>query len=264
MLVARRTFNRLLTLASLGMFGCGSREDGRQVSSQTAGSSGGAASRPGSLRYLALGDSYTIGESVPDSQRWPVQLAEALRGDGIEVGKVDIIARTGWRTDDLDAAITRNKPQGPYDLVSLLIGVNNQYQGRPLEQYRKEFPALLERAIGFTGGKPDHVIVLSIPDYGATPYGQSSGDPSHISGEIDKYNAIAGAACGAAHVRFIDITPGSRRAAEDKSLVADDGLHPSGKMYAEWAHLALPEARAALGQPAAATAPAAAVTKPAG
>jgi lysophospholipase L1-like esterase len=250
LMLGRRTFNRLIAVASLGVFGCG-RDEGKHVSAPTGSTgadSAGATSRPGTLRYLALGDSYTIGESVPASQRWPVQLAEALRGEGIEVGKVEIIARTGWRTDDLDAAITRNHPQGPYDLVSLLIGVNNQYQGRPLDQYRKEFPALLNRAIGLAGSKPEHVIVLSIPDYGATPFGQNSGDPSRIGGELDKYNAIAKAACAEAHVAYVDITPISRTAAQDKSLIADDGLHPSGKMYAQWVKLALPEARAALGK----------------
>jgi lysophospholipase L1-like esterase len=244
MLVARRKFNRLLALASFGVLGCGSRDE-RETPAQQSRAGKGSASR--SLRYLALGDSYTIGEGVPESQRWPVQLAEALRAEGIDVGNVDIIARTGWRTDDLDAAITRTHPKGPYDLVSLLIGVNNQYQGRPLDQYRKEFPALLNRAIGFAGGKPERVIVLSIPDYGATPVGQGTGDAPRIGGEIDKYNAIAGAASGEAHVRYVDITPGSRRAADEKGLVAEDGLHPSGKMYAEWVKLALPEARAALG-----------------
>ena len=241
---ARRLFNQLTLAAAFGLLGC----DARKPSTQPVRST-----EQGKLRFLALGDSYTIGQSVPESQRWPVQLAEALRAEGIDVGNVDIIARTGWRTDDLDAAITRTHPQGPYDLVSLLIGVNNQYQGRPLDQYRKEYPALLNRAIGLAGGKPEHVIVLSIPDYGATPFGQGSGDAARIAAEIDKYNAIASAACGAAHVRFVDITPGSRRAAEDQSLVADDGLHPSGKMYAEWVKVALPEARAALGQSDAAT-----------
>jgi lysophospholipase L1-like esterase len=236
---ARRVFHHLTLAGVLGLLGC----DAHKASTQPV-----PAKPEAKLRFLALGDSYTIGESVPESQRWPVQLAEALRAEGIDVGNVDIIARTGWRTDDLDAAISRTNPKGPYQLVSLLIGVNNQYQGRPLDQYRKEFPALLNRAIGFAGGKPERVIVLSIPDYGATPFGQGSGGPSRIGGEIDKYNAIASAACAAAHVRFVDITPGSRRAAEDKGLVADDGLHPSGKMYAEWVKLALPEARAALGQ----------------
>jgi lysophospholipase L1-like esterase len=238
---ARRVFHHLTLAGVLGLLGC----DAHKASTQPV-----PAKPAAKLRFLALGDSYTIGESVPESQRWPVQFAEALRAEGIDVGNVDIIARTGWRTDDLDAAITRTNPKGPYELVSLLIGVNNQYQGRALDQYRKEFPALLNRAIGFAGGKPERVIVLSIPDYGATPFGQGSGDPSRIGGEIDKYNAIASAACNAAHVRFVDITPGSRRAAEDKGLVADDGLHPSGKMYAEWVKLALPEARAALGRSA--------------
>jgi lysophospholipase L1-like esterase len=245
---ARRVFHHLTLAGALGLLGCDSRKPSTQPVNPTP---------QAKLRFLALGDSYTIGESVRETQRWPVQLAEALRAEGVDVGNVDIIARTGWRTDDLDAAITRNDPKGPYDLVSLLIGVNNQYQGRTLDQYRKEFPALLSRAIGFAGGKPERVIVLSIPDYGATPFGQGSGDAARIGQEIDKYNSIASAACGEAHVRFVDITPGSRRATEDEGLVAEDGLHPSGKMYAEWAKLALPEARAALGQPGtAATKPA--------
>lgn len=246
----RRAFHALTLTGAFTLLAC----DARKPTSRPVQ----PPSPQGKLRFLALGDSYTIGESVPESQRWPVQLAEALRAEGTDVGNVDIVARTGWRTDDLDGAMTRTNPKGPYDLVSLLIGVNNQYQGRSLDQYRKELPALLNRAIGLAGGNPQRVIVLSIPDYGATPFGQGSGDAARIGQEIDKYNAIAGAACSEAHVRYVDITPGSRRAAEDKSLIADDGLHPSGKMYAEWVKLALPEARAALGQPTGAT------TKPAG
>jgi lysophospholipase L1-like esterase len=249
MQLPRRFFSALTLAGVFALLGC---DPGKQSPKPVQ------ASNQGKLRFLALGDSYTIGESVAESQRWPVQLAEALRAEGIDVGNVDIVARTGWRTDDLDAGIPRANPKGSYDLVSLLIGVNNQYPGRSLDQYRKEFPALLKRAIGFAGGKPERVIVLSIPDYGATPFGQGSGDAARIGQEIDQYNAIASAASGEAHVRFVDITPGSRRATEDKSLVAEDGLHPSGTMYAEWVKLALPEARAALGQPAAAT------TKPAG
>src|SRR5688500_10778692 len=149
MKLARRTFGQLLALTGLACAACNSKP---------------APTRPraGSLRYLALGDSYTIGESVDESQRWPVQLAAKLREADFDVADPQIIARTGWRTDDLDAAITAADPRGPFDLVSLLIGVNNQYQGRTVEDYRPEFEAMLKRAIGFAGDDPSRVIVLSI------------------------------------------------------------------------------------------------------
>jgi lysophospholipase L1-like esterase len=232
-----------MTLAAVWMWGCGSGDDSKRTDISPSGSA--PTSRPGMLHYLALGDSYTIGESVSDSERWPVQLASQLRALGYDVADPEIIAHTGWRTDNLDAAMTRANPSGPYDLVSLLIGVNNQYQSRSAEEYRQQFIPLLDRAIALAGGRPARVIVLSIPDWGATPMGQGN-DPKHIASEIDAFNAINRAASEQAGVRYIDITPISREAVKKTDLIADDGLHPSGKMYAEWVALAMPAAKDAL------------------
>lgn len=200
---------------------------------------------PKTSRYLALGDSYTIGESVQPAERWPVQLAALLRARGVDVGEPEIIARTGWTTDELDVAITAADPKGPYPLVSLLIGVNNQYRGRDAEQYRNQFVALLQRAIAFAGGQAGHVVVLSIPDWGVTPFAASR-DGEKIAREIDQFNGINREETLRAGARYVDITPVSRRAAEDPSLTAGDGLHPSGSMYRAWAELALPAAMEAL------------------
>jgi lysophospholipase L1-like esterase len=230
--LARRTFNRLLAVATLGLAGCGSARE----RPPTVG---------GTLRFLALGDSYTIGESVAEDQRWPVQLAKRLREAGFDVADPEIIAQTGWRTDDLDRAISTANTAGPFALVSLLIGVNNQYQGRTAQAYEPEFAALLQRAIGFAGGDASRVIVLSIPDWGATPYGRSS-DPASVARQIDAFNAINRASSEKAGARYIDVTPVSRLAPQQPDLVAGDGLHPSEKMYAEWVKLALPQALAAL------------------
>ena len=197
------------------------------------------------LRYLALGDSYTIGESVAAAERWPVQLAAMLRAAGVPVEPPEIIARTGWTTDELDAAIDAAAPVGPYELVSLLIGVNNQYRGRSASEYAAQFAALLARAIGFAGGRPGRVLVLSIPDWGVTPFAQSR-DRAAIGAAIDQFNAINAAEAGRAGVRYVDVTLLSRQAARDAGLIAEDGLHPSGRMYAGWAALALPAVTPAL------------------
>lgn len=194
--------------------------------------------------YLALGDSYTIGEGVAESDRWPMQLARGLRGHGIALSDPRIIARTGWTTDELDTAINAAQPQGEYAFVSLLIGVNNQYRGRDVDNYRVEFAALLERAIGFTGGRKDRMLVLSIPDWGATRFGGASGrDLCKVSSELDAYNAAARAICSARGVAFVDITPVSRARGRQASMAAEDGLHPSAEMYAAWTRQALPVAR---------------------
>ena len=193
-----------------------------------------------SPRVLALGDSYTIGESVAEADRWPNQLARALG-----IAQPEIIAKTGWTTDELSAAIDKANPHGPYSLVTLLIGVNNQYRGRDAEVYRREFVALLDRAVAFAGGNASHVIVVSIPDYSVTPFAATR-DRARISREIDQFNAINREETLRAKARYVDITPISRRATADPALVADDGLHPSTKMYAEWVTLIEPEARAAL------------------
>lgn len=195
---------------------------------------------PAAPRYLALGDSYTIGEQVDEADRFPNQLARALK-----IPLPPIIAKTGWTTDELDVAIDQANVHGPYELVTLLIGVNNQYRGRDAEQYRKEFAALLQRAIGFAGGNPSRVVVVSIPDWGVTPFAASR-DRAKIAREIDQFNAINRQETERAKARYVDITPISRKAATDATLVAGDGLHPSGKMYASWVALIEPEARAAL------------------
>ena len=201
------------------------------------------------MTYLALGDSYTIGEGVPENGRWPVQLAAMLRDEGIALAEPRIIATTGWTTDELSTAIDAAGPLGPFDFVSLLIGVNNQYRGRDVQEYRGEFSALLERAIALAGGRADRVLVLSIPDWGVTPfaaaqYAQQRGrDAARIASELDAYNAAARAVCAARGVAFVDITPVSRARGSEAEMLADDGLHPSAAMYAQWTALALPVAR---------------------
>ncbi len=199
------------------------------------------------MRYLALGDSYTIGEDVAASGRWPVQLATALRDSGIALDDPHIIATTGWTTDELDAGIDADAPQGPFDLVSLLIGVNDQYRGRSVDDYRPRFTALLERALGFAGGRPSRVLVLSIPDWGVTPYAVASGrDRVQIGQELDAYNTAAAAICAGHGVTFIDITDLSRDFGGEAVMLAADGLHPSAAMYALWHQRAYPVARVQL------------------
>lgn len=184
------------------------------------------------LSYLALGDSYTIGESVKESERWPVQLAKALTNKGIKVSPPQIIATTGWRTDNLKEAIINADLKNNYDLVSLLIGVNNQYQGKPASQYAIEFEALLKMTIQFAKGKESNVFVVSIPDYGYTPFGISKKET--ISKQIDEFNAINQRIAEHYKVAYYNITDISRNGLTDPSLVAEDGLHPSGKMYTQW------------------------------
>ncbi len=201
------------------------------------------------VRYLALGDSYTNGESEDESERWSMQLASLLESSpqiakpfgGTEGGGVEvtIIARTGWTTDELQDGIQAQTINPPYDLVSLLIGVNNQYRGRDLEEYREQFIFLLNKSIEYAGGDANRVIVLSIPDWGVTPFAGSR-DSKQIAVEIDQFNAVNREETKKAGAHYIDITPISREAVNDPSLIAGDGLHPSGKMYTEWAELALP------------------------
>ncbi|MGE6333387.1 SGNH/GDSL hydrolase family protein [Stenotrophomonas sp. NPDC077659] len=195
------------------------------------------------LSYLALGDSYTIGEAVAVEGRWPHQLAAALRGQGVDLADPQTIATTGWTTDELDAGIDAAAPQGPFAFVSLLIGVNNQYRGRPLDQYRQQFEALLERAIGFAGGDAGRVLVLSFPDWGVTPFGAGSGrDLARIEIETDEFNAAAEVISTHRGVAFVDITDISRAHGNHPAMIAEDGLHPSARMYALWAGRALPVA----------------------
>lgn len=190
------------------------------------------------MRILCLGDSYTIGEGVAESDRWPVQLAARLRERDIPCADPLIIAQTGWTTDELDAAITQAAPTGPFDLVTLLIGVNNQYRGRVVDEYREQFRGMLDRAIHFAGNRPGRVLVLSIPDWGVTPYAKGW-DRNRISAEIDAFNTINRAETLAAGARYVDITPATR-AFRQTGLLVEDGLHPSARMYARWVDLALP------------------------
>jgi lysophospholipase L1-like esterase len=184
------------------------------------------------LRYLALGDSYTIGEDVPATQRWPVQLAERLRRQAIAIEDPRIVAVTGWTTDELAAGMDQAALAPDYDLVTLLIGVNNQYRGRSMEDYRTQFHALLLRAVALAGHRAGRVAVVSIPDWGVTPFGYASGrDRKQIARELDDFNAIAHDDAIQTGAHFVNITGISR---EHAGLVAADGLHPSGAQYALW------------------------------
>lgn len=196
------------------------------------------------LAYLALGDSYTIGEAVPASERWPVQLANRLRRRGIAMGEPSIVATTGWTTDELSAGMDEAPLAPAYDLVTLLIGVNDEYRGRAAGGYRIAFAALLKRAIALAGTTAQRVVVVSIPDWGATPFGQTDARGStRIAYELDVYNAIARDETRRARARWVDITTVSRQRAE---LVAEDGLHPSGAQYQLWTNAILPVVQQAL------------------
>ncbi len=185
---------------------------------------------------LCLGDSYTIGEAVEESERFPMQAVELLKEDEIDFENPIIIAKTGWTTDELASAIKERNLTGKYDVVTLLIGVNNQYRSRETENYRHEFHELLNTALAYANQNPAHVFVLSIPDWGVTPFGNN--DPrgeKKIGEEIDQFNTINKVETLKAKANYIDITPGSRLAKADGALIAGDGLHPSAKMYAAWA-----------------------------
>jgi lysophospholipase L1-like esterase len=185
---------------------------------------------------------------VATTERWPVQLAQRLRGEGFNVAEPKIIARTGWTARELSAAIDNAGPGGPYHLVTLLIGVNNQFRGLGIESYRTELARLLRRAVELAAGEPSRVIVLSIPDWGVTPFAEGA-DRRRIAREIDLFNAVTREETLRIDARYIDITPISRLAQADASLLADDGLHPSGKMYEEWTDLLMPAARAIFAAP---------------
>jgi len=182
-------------------------------------------------RYLALGDSYTIGQSVAENERFPAQAAALLLRDSIYFDPPEYIATTGWTTQNLQDAIAQHQPVGPYDAVTLLIGVNDQYQHLDTGGYRIRFTQLLQQAIALAGNRKQRVFVLSIPDYGVTPFANGA---TGISQQIDEFNAINKEITLAYGVPYIDITGLSRQAATDRTLIASDGLHPSGKQYALW------------------------------
>lgn len=201
-------------------------------------------------RYLALGDSYTIGEGVDAKDRWPVRLAAALRSSGTSIGEPRIIARTGWTTTELLDAIVAVSPPLPssHDFVTLLIGVNDQYRGYGVAAFRSGFEALLARAVELAANDARRVVVVSIPDWSVTPFARSdSRGRDAIAAEIDAFNAVARRVATSSGAAFVDVTPDSRRAADDVSLLGADSLHPSASMYASWVQLILPAARTSTG-----------------
>jgi lysophospholipase L1-like esterase len=188
------------------------------------------------ITYLALGDSYTIGESVSMPDRYPVILSEELKKNNFKVSDPDIIATTGWTTANLKEGISLAGMRGKkYDMVSLLIGVNNEYQGRSLSEYKTEFKELLYMAIDLAHGNKKKVFVISIPDYGYTP--SYASHQAKISPAIDNFNVANKQITDSMEVKYFDITPISRKGLEDPELIASDGLHPSGKMYRQWVDL---------------------------
>ena len=194
--------------------------------------------------YLALGDSYTIGEAVAAHERWPAVLVQRLRHGGMPIDEPQIVAVTGWTTDELAQGMDAAALLPPYGLVTLQIGVNNQYRGRPADDYREQFAGLLDRAIALAGGRAARVVVASIPDWGVTRFAREQGrDRARVAAELDAYNALARAETERVGARFVDITGISR---QHPGLLADDGLHPSAGQYALWVEAIEPAVRAAL------------------
>lgn len=198
------------------------------------------------INYLALGDSYTIGQSVCETCRFPAQLKSRLSISLNATTTLKIIAQTGWTTTNLKTAVSAQNLASNYDLVTLLIGVNNQYQHKPFSLYEQEFPELLQTAISLAKGDPQNVIVVSIPDYAFTPFGQNTSNPEMISTEIDAYNSFAQSICLQNGVEFINITDITREGIQNPNLVATDGLHPSESAYAKFVERILPKALLAL------------------
>ena len=182
--------------------------------------------------YLALGDSYTIGESVETNSNFPYQLADSLSRNGKEYISPVIIARTGWRTDELIEAVESAHLKKEYDLVTLLIGVNNEFQGKSIEEYEKEFTILCKKSVELAANRKERVVILSIPDYGYTSFGKENQE--RISARIDQFNAANKRISDSLELNYIDITTISRKGLKQTGLIAEDGLHPSEKMYGLW------------------------------
>lgn len=198
--------------------------------------------------YLALGDSYTCGEGVDAEDRWPVELARRLREAGIELAEPRILAATGWTTDELATAIAAAQPLGTVGFVTLGIGVNDQYRGRSVAEYRAQLAPLLDIALALAGGDARRLLMVSIPDWGATRFAIEEGrDRASIGREIDAFNAAAHAMCGGRGIAFVDITPVSRVDGDADGMLVADGLHPSGAMYRRWVEVVRPVAQRLLG-----------------
>ncbi len=202
--------------------------------------------QPKNYKYLALGDSYTIGQSVCESCRFPIQLQDSISKhiNTIDTFQTTIVAQTGWTTNNLKTAITNQNLTNNYDLVTLLIGVNNQYQNTPFTVYEQEFPELVTIAIQKAKGKKENVIVVSIPDYAYTPFG---GGNTTISTQIDTYNTFAENYCIQNNITFVEITDITRMGLAQANLVASDALHPSTIAYTKFVERILPKAKIKLG-----------------
>ena len=185
------------------------------------------------LTYLALGDSYTIGESVEPGARWPIQLFQRILNRGFEAETPEIIAQTGWTTDELQGAVENRNLNQTFDLVSLLIGVNNQYRGRCVKEFGEQVEQLIDTAVRLSQAREDGVIVLSIPDWGCTPFAKDR-DQAKIGLEIDEYNREKKDRCRQAGVTWVDITDLTRNVRDNPELTAEDGLHPSKVLYGQW------------------------------
>ena len=190
-------------------------------------------------KFLALGDSYTIGQSVEVNERWPVQFLKELKATTNVIDTLQIIAQTGWRVDQLKEAMNSSDLESPYGIVSLLIGVNNQYQGQNANDFRPEFIEILEKSLKLVENRTERLFVISIPDWGASPYGFGF-DRAKVSKEINEFNSVVKEESEKRGLRYFDITTISRRALIDRTLIASDGLHPSGKMYKLWVDKMIP------------------------
>lgn len=228
---------RLLSFVFLVICSSACSKKGHLSMSQNSTDSLPAPPNARAFYYLALGDSYTIGEAVPAQENFPNQTGALFRTDSHYL-ITRIIARTGWTTDELETGIRLSDAATPlrsqYDFVSLLIGVNDQYRGRTVDSYKPAFEELLKKAIRFAGNRPERVIVLSIPDWGVTPFAEGR-DRDRIAREIDAYNTANRQITERYNIYYVDITPWTREAAGDRSLLAPDGLHPSGIEYRRWA-----------------------------
>ncbi|MEM6719950.1 MAG: SGNH/GDSL hydrolase family protein [Bacteroidota bacterium] len=233
----------MVLVLSFSIFSCTSDDGLPDMPTPATAESNDETVVPTSYQILSLGDSYTIGQSVCETCRFPEQLKDSLaKTFPVDNFSVDVIAQTGWTTTNLLFAINNENPTNDYDLVTLLIGVNNQFQGRPFSLYENEFPTLVTKAITFAKGDVDNIIVVSIPDYAFTPFGQAFGNPDITSAEIDQYNSFANDYCTANLITFVNITDITREGLENTALVAADNLHPSELAYSLFVERLLPVA----------------------
>lgn len=232
-----RYFNYLLFVIITAFYSCSTELEGQLASANPIENN-----YRDTINYLALGDSYTIGQGVAEELRWPNQLATLLESYNYKIQETNIIAKTGWTTGNLLNGIESQSP-GPHNLVSLLIGVNNQYQGQPLDVYKSELIMLINKAIKIAGTK-ERVFMVSIPDYGVTPFGQSKRET--IAKELDAYNAFAKERCDALDIPFLNITEISRSLGDSEGALASDLLHPSGQQYKQWVNAMIPDVLALL------------------